>query len=190
MYIAGSGRALASNIISDSSPPSLKMGIFLSTMRDCTGRTTTINESESSTLLNIILTSPTVQDIRKSSKELIHPESFTASLAETLLSGLAMAIKQSTPMAEAATEALARATDAAFEFSKEHPFYITILAIGVLVTVLPWVLEVLGFADLGIVEGSWAASWQAKYAGYVRKGSLFSFLQRLGMVWHMKAVGW
>ena len=31
--------------------------------------------------------------------------------------------------------------------------------------------------------GSFAATWQARYAGYVPKGSLFSFFQRLGMKW-------
>lgn len=29
--------------------------------------------------------------------------------------------------------------------------------------------------------GSFAAEWQSTYAGFVPKGSLFSFLQRLGM---------
>lgn len=29
--------------------------------------------------------------------------------------------------------------------------------------------------------GSWAARWQARYAGYVPKGSLFSFFQKLNM---------
>ena len=55
---------------------------------------------------------------------------------------------------------------------------------------LPWVVEVLGFSELGPVEGwspkcvgSFAAWWQSTYAGYVPAGSLFSFFQRLGMVW-------
>lgn len=33
------------------------------------------------------------------------------------------------------------------------------------------------------VLGSFAAEWQAQYLGAVPKGSLFSFFQRLGMVW-------
>ena len=88
----------------------------------------------------------------------------------------------------------------------------TVLALGVLVALTPYLLEMLGFAELGIVRGksltpilyqtnqspewrrrldrancvtsgSWAALWQARYAGFVPKGSLFSFLQRMGMVW-------
>ncbi|OJJ98363.1 hypothetical protein ASPACDRAFT_79838 [Aspergillus aculeatus ATCC 16872] len=87
-------------------------------------------------------------------------------------------------MAQAATEALRRASEEAFEFAQEHPVYTTILALGVFVALMPWVLEVLGFAELGPVEGSFAAWWQSRYAGYVPKGSLFGFFQRLGMVWH------
>ncbi len=34
-----------------------------------------------------------------------------------------------------------------------------------------------------VIVGSFAAGWQSRYAGYVPKGSLFSFFQRLGMVW-------
>lgn len=45
-------------------------------------------------------------------------------------------------------------------------------------------LEILGFGELGPIEGSFAAGWQSRYAGYVPKGSLFSYFQRLGMKWH------
>jgi hypothetical protein len=31
--------------------------------------------------------------------------------------------------------------------------------------------------------GSFAAWWESTYAGYIPAGSLFSFLQRLGMTW-------
>ncbi|PYI20194.1 hypothetical protein BO99DRAFT_402014 [Aspergillus violaceofuscus CBS 115571] len=137
-----------------------------------------------SELLTILLTTPTVPEIQKSTSELIHPTGWTDYLARGLLSGLVNAIEQHASMAQAATEALRRASEEAFEFAQEHPVYTTILALGVLVALMPWVLEVLGFAELGPVEGSFAAWWQSRYAGYVPKGSLFSFFQRLGMVWH------
>ena len=40
--------------------------------------------------------------------------------------------------------------------------------------------------ELKLIEralGSFAAEWQAQYLGAVPKGSLFSYFQRLGMVW-------
>ena len=58
-------------------------------------------------------------------------------------------------MATAMAEATKEATDTALEFAKEHPYYTaliiagTIIAVGVLVTLAPWVLEALGFAARG-----------------------------------------
>ena len=89
-------------------------------------------------------------------------------------------------------------------FVKDHPIMCAVIAIGILVVLAPWVIEALGFAEGGILEGEWtssgqsmscdefdtmltletgsfAASWQSRYAGFVPKGSLFSLLQRLGM---------
>ncbi|OWY57060.1 hypothetical protein AA0119_g9687 [Alternaria tenuissima] len=70
-------------------------------------------------------------------------------------------------------------------FVIEHPVMCTVIALGVLAVVAPWVLEALGFAELGPVQGTFASWWQSAYAGLVPKRSLFSFFQRLGMVkWH------
>lgn len=68
-------------------------------------------------------------------------------------------------------------------FVIEHPVMCTIIALGVLAIMAPWVLEALGFAELGPINGSFAAWWQSTYGGFIPKGSLFSFLQRLGMTW-------
>lgn len=88
--------------------------------------------------------------------------------------------------------------------------FATIVAVGVLVLVAPWAVEALGLAEMGPVAGkdaffcrgnntsghllfkcatadavsdSFAAWWQFTYAGFVPKNSLFSFFQRLGMIW-------
>ncbi|KAI8934627.1 hypothetical protein NX059_008320 [Plenodomus lindquistii] len=68
-------------------------------------------------------------------------------------------------------------------FIISHPVMCSIIALGVLVLLAPWVLEALGFAELGPVQGSFAAVWESTYGGLIPKGSLFSFFQRLGMVW-------
>jgi hypothetical protein len=41
--------------------------------------------------------------------------------------------------------------------------------------------DVVGSFVLICGSGSFAAEWQAAYAGFVPKGSLFALLQRLGM---------
>jgi hypothetical protein len=133
--------------------------------------------------MTIFLTSDLPHATKKSLDEAISTTSWTESLAQAILRGLENAIETGAQAAEAASNALARATNEAFEFSREHPIFVTVLALGVLAILTPWVIEVLGFGQLGPIEGSFAAPWQRTYAGYVPSSSLFSFFQRLGMVW-------
>jgi hypothetical protein len=119
---------------------------------------------------------------------------WTETLARAVLDGLVEIIREGgrEKMGPAMAEALRRVedeADAAFRFAGEHPAEVlagllVIVAVGVLAVMMaPWVVEALGFAELGPVEGSFAAWWEACYAGYIPRGSLFSYLQRLGMTW-------
>ncbi|KAK5993888.1 hypothetical protein PT974_07325 [Cladobotryum mycophilum] len=75
------------------------------------------------------------------------------------------------------------------DYVKSHPYEIaagvllTLTALGVLARLAPMVLRLLGFGKLGPRVGSYAANWQSTYAGYVPKGALFAYLQRMGMTW-------
>ncbi|OJJ42554.1 hypothetical protein ASPZODRAFT_76627 [Penicilliopsis zonata CBS 506.65] len=120
---------------------------------------------------------------RKELDEIVRPYSWTLNIAKAIFAGLEQAIKKGIQAGPAVATALEKATAAAVDFAADHPLYCAILAIGVLVLLTPWVIEILGFGELGPIEGSFAAAWQARYAGYVPKNSLFSYLQRLGMVW-------
>ncbi|KAJ4392296.1 hypothetical protein N0V93_005921 [Gnomoniopsis smithogilvyi] len=91
-------------------------------------------------------------------------------------------------MGNAINDALQKVEDIAkevYDFARDHPVavevFCMILAIGILWFMLPWVLEVLGFAAEGPVAESFAAWWEATYAGYIPKGSIFSYLQKLAM---------
>jgi len=81
-------------------------------------------------------------------------------------------------MAEAFTEA----TVAAEAFVKEHPvattMIVTVIALFILAVLTPFILEALGFGAEGVLEGSFAARWQA-LIGDVPYGSFFSRLQSL-----------
>jgi hypothetical protein len=132
------------------------------------------------TLLTTNTTNPT---LKKNLDETIHPSSWTTTLAQAILHGLENAIRSGTALGSAAADALEKATHEAYAFAKEHPIYTSILALGVLVVMAPWVLEVLGFGALGPIEGSFAAYWQSLY-GDVPAGAVFGYLQRMGMVWH------
>jgi hypothetical protein len=60
-------------------------------------------------------------------------------------------------MGKAIEKALDRAVEGAGEFKRDNPVWFTIIALGVLVIMIPWVVEALGFCagfrGLGPVEG-------------------------------------
>ncbi|KAF2196268.1 hypothetical protein GQ43DRAFT_459249 [Delitschia confertaspora ATCC 74209] len=109
---------------------------------------------------------------------------WTEKLAEWALAKMEKALKAGAKMGPALKVAMDKAIEAMNEvegFARDHPVMCTVIALGVLATLAPWALEALGFAELGIVEDSFAAIWQSRYAGFVPKGSLFSFIQKCGM---------
>ncbi|KAF2712757.1 hypothetical protein K504DRAFT_464819 [Pleomassaria siparia CBS 279.74] len=110
---------------------------------------------------------------------------WTERIAQWTLEKLEQALGEATKLGPVLKEAYDQSCETARAmegFVQEHP-----VALGVLVLVAPWAIQALGFAtgfgELGPIEGSFAAMWQARYAGLVPKGSLFSFFQRLGMTW-------
>ncbi|KAK2927780.1 IFI6/IFI27-like domain superfamily [Fusarium oxysporum f. sp. vasinfectum] len=108
-------------------------------------------------------------------------------LAEAIERKIEKLLKDGAQLAKPMAEAAKRATNTAWEFAKEHPVYAgliaagTIIAIGVLVEFdLIWVLRALGFDEVGPRLGSFAARWMSSLEK-VPKGSIYSYLQRLGM---------
>ena len=128
--------------------------------------------------------------------------------ARNVFEGMQKAIESARPMTAALRETYEKVEgviNGIEGFVREHPILCALIALGILVLLAPWVIEALGFAEGGILEGkepeipnmlhgnvfvetiltcgtgSFAAEWQSTYAGFVPKGSLFSLLQRLGM---------
>ncbi|KXH34227.1 hypothetical protein CSAL01_07093 [Colletotrichum salicis] len=126
------------------------------------------------------------KDLERRLRNIVAVNSWTEELAKYILSGVEGLVRHRDTIGQVVRETVDKSTEAAesvFEFAKEHPVFVTIIAIGVLVIIAPWVVEALGFGELGPIADTFASWWQARYAGYVPKGSLFSFLQRLGMTW-------
>jgi hypothetical protein len=129
---------------------------------------------------------------------IVSTASWTSDLAEHVLHGLEEALKGNhANWGEAIREAYAQATEFAraeltylWKYARDRPYEVaasvllTVMALGVLGRLVPGLVRVLGFARAGPVEGSFAAWWQRLYGGYVPKGSLWSFLQRMGMTWN------
>ncbi|KAK8118181.1 uncharacterized protein PG998_006462 [Apiospora kogelbergensis] len=130
-------------------------------------------------------------ELAKKVGDTVGAEGWTEWIAEGILNGIKAILDESPEkMGNAMKVAYDRASEAAdalFQFTKDHPIatagLLTIIAVGILVILAPAVVEALGFAELGPIEGSFAAWWESTYAGYIPKGSLFSFFQRLGMLW-------
>ncbi|EXF77593.1 hypothetical protein CFIO01_11670 [Colletotrichum fioriniae PJ7] len=145
-----------------------------------------------------------------------HVDLMTAELRTKKITGyIRRSVKVFVRRRDAVTDFLKEALDLAIkagkivlEFDKEHPNLVAIVAGGVmLASVSPWVLQALGFGQLGLVagkffrklllrplylkinsdavptQGSFAARWQAPIGAAVPTGSLFSILRWLRMTW-------
>ncbi|KAI3391561.1 hypothetical protein diail_7155 [Diaporthe ilicicola] len=126
------------------------------------------------------------KDFERRLKNVVSVDSWTEDVAMYILQGVEALVQHHYTVGEVVRDAINKSTDAAeaiFDSAKDHPVLVTIVALGVLAIIAPWVLEALGFGELGPVADTFASWWQARYAGYVPKDSLFSFFQRLGMVW-------
>ncbi|KAF8814571.1 hypothetical protein BYT27DRAFT_7229374 [Phlegmacium glaucopus] len=122
---------------------------------------------------------------------IVHETGWYDHLAAAVLTGLENALKAEAPMGQAMKDAHEKATQIVadiFGFAKKHPVFCAVVALGILVILAPWAIGAIGFGELGPIEGTFAAWWQSTYAGYVPAGSLFSFFQRLGMIWRVKLV--
>lgn len=142
------------------------------------------NEDITIEVVNILRTAEKDgHDLKRKFDDAVGTTGWTEDIAIAILGALEQALNDTATVGQVMKEALEKAAHEAYEFAREHPVFCTVLALGVLVLLAPWVIEALGFGELGPIEGSFAAWWQARYAGYVPKGSLFSFFQRLGMIW-------
>jgi hypothetical protein len=81
---------------------------------------------------------------------------WTERVASWVLAKLERALNDTAKLQGPLKEAYDRACEAALAvngFVQEHPVFCTVVALGVLVIIAPWVIEALGFAELGPVEG-------------------------------------
>ncbi|EKD17899.1 hypothetical protein MBM_03671 [Drepanopeziza brunnea f. sp. 'multigermtubi' MB_m1] len=142
------------------------------------------HELVASLLQSLFTTEKTGPALKAHVESIVHPDSWTSHLAQHLLDGLVHALNSNAQMGGAMKEAFDRASAATELFVREHPILVgviaTVVALGILALLVPWAIEPLGFAELGPIEGSWAALWQSTFPD-VTADSWFAFFQRLGM---------
>ncbi|ORY17016.1 hypothetical protein BCR34DRAFT_475514 [Clohesyomyces aquaticus] len=148
-------------------------------------------------IIHKLYTTPTNNAaLRADLKSTMHTYGWYDNLATAILCALESALKVGKDMGPAMKEAYDKAVamvNKVEEWAHANPemagVMLTLIALGVLAVLMPWVMAYLGFAEEGIVEASWAARWQSTFQGFVPKGSLFSYLQSLGTKIGRKWVG-
>lgn len=93
--------------------------------------------------------------------DLVRSTGWTEWIAENVLAGIETVLREGKEkMGQAmivAYDEAAKAADEIFNFAKEHPAVtaglLTIVAVGILVILAPMIVEALGFAELGPIEG-------------------------------------
>jgi hypothetical protein len=93
------------------------------------------------------------RDLEQAINNIVTEYGWTESIGIAILNALENALKNGTAMGQVMKEAFDKATDAAISFVRDHPVYCTIIALGILVVLAPWVLEAVGFGELGPIEG-------------------------------------
>lgn len=144
------------------------MASILSSILECLGvRTISLSASSSSTISaadnltahriisHLFAGEKASKDLQLAIKDEVSATGWTESLAIAILTKLVQALDSAAPIGQALKEAFDRATEEARVFVTEHPVLVTVIAIGILALLVPWTLEVLGFAELGIVEGEY-----------------------------------
>ena len=91
--------------------------------------------------------------LRKDLNNAVSTLSWSERLASAILACLEAALRNGVKLGKTVELAGEKAMAAAEGFAKDHPVYFTLIALGVLVLVAPWVLDLLGFAEMGVVEG-------------------------------------
>lgn len=123
---------------------------------------TTEEEVASSILTTIFSAEKSGPDLERRLQELVRSSGWSEGLAKRILDGLVDALNSSKAMGGAVKEAFDKASAVASEFVHEHPVFVaavaTVVAIGILVILVPWAVEVLGFGELGPAEGEFEAS--------------------------------
>ncbi|KAL1985994.1 hypothetical protein VTN96DRAFT_7129 [Rasamsonia emersonii] len=121
------------------------------------------SEEIANNILSTLFTSDKVDAyVKKRLNEMVGEYGWTRSIATAILQRMKNAIQQGTAMGPTIKDAFTKATDAAVDFARDHPVYCTIVTLGIRVLLMPWVIEALGFGELGPIEGTFASWWQAR----------------------------
>jgi len=128
------------------------------------------------------------ENLKHRIQDIVRVAGWYETLAVAVLKGVENALKAEVPMGQAMKDAYDKATkviEEVLQFGKDHPVFVAVVALGILVVLAPWAIAALGFGELGPIEGTFAAWWPCTYGSSVPTGMLFSICQRPEMVWKL-----
>jgi hypothetical protein len=103
------------------------------------------------------------RDLERKIKDIVKTSGWTENVARYTLDKLVEALVQGAPMGQTLKDTFEKARDEALKFAKDHPLLVTVIALGICVILLPYVIEALGFGALGPSEGNPDSVYQVKY---------------------------
>ncbi|OKL57791.1 hypothetical protein UA08_07026 [Talaromyces atroroseus] len=111
--------------------------------------------------------------LRAQIKGTVQAEGWTEGIAKTILAKLQQVVEQGKedwgPVMREAINTARKIVLDIFQLALDHPvaatIFCTLVALGILVLITPWVIEALGFGKLGPIEGTFATWWQSTYRG-------------------------
>ncbi len=123
--------------------------------------TLTVQQAASSIVSTLQTAEKAGPSLDASVQSLVHQAGgWSEYLATAILSSLERMLKAGSPISEVMSAAYHKACEAAKAiegFATDHPLatavFCTVIALGLLVVLMPYVLEVLGFGSLGPIEG-------------------------------------
>jgi len=89
-------------------------------------------------------------------QDIVRETGWYEDLGIAVFTGLQNALKAETPMGQGMRDAYDKAAgvvEEVWKFAKDHPVFVAVVALGILVILAPWAVEVLGFGELGPIEG-------------------------------------
>lgn len=95
-------------------------------------------------------------ELRQTLEGIIMTNSWRQNFAKAVFERMQQAIETARPMGDALLEIYEKVVcvvDGVEGFVRDHPVVCALIALGILVLLAPWVIEALGFADGGILEG-------------------------------------
>lgn len=114
------------------------------------------NDNPAMQFLDVLqTTNSSGEELEKQLRSVISTTSLSEKLAAEIVRGIEDILKRGIKVADTMNKAVNTATDTALQLAEDHPYYAsliaagTLIAIGVLVLVAPWIIEVLGFSSRG-----------------------------------------